>query len=63
MVVRVQDGGGGLKNTVEQLEGRLMNIEVQYAGRLQAQKAKVDQQAALVAALMERVAALEARCP
>lgn len=60
----VQDAAAaGLKNTVEQLEARLMSIEVQYAGRLQAQKAKADQQASLITALMERVAALEARCP
>lgn len=59
----VQDAGGALKNTVEQLESRLMNVEVQYAGRLQAAKAKVDQQGSLITALMERVAALEARCP
>lgn len=61
---RMQDAShSALKNTVEQLESRLVNVEVQYAGRLQAQKAKADHQSSLIAALMERVAALEARCP
>jgi hypothetical protein len=38
-----------------------MQVEVQYAGRLQAQKAKNDQQAAIIQSLLERVQALEAR--
>jgi hypothetical protein len=57
----LQEGSYALKGTVESLESKIMQVEVQYAGRLQAQKAKNDQQAAIIQSLLERVQALEAR--
>ena len=61
MCVCIQEGSYALKSTVEALESKIMQVEVQYAGRLQAQKAKNDQQAALIQGLLERVTALEHR--
>jgi hypothetical protein len=57
----VQEGSYALKSTVEALEAKIMQVEVQYAGRLQAQKARNDQQAGIIQALLERVSALEHR--
>lgn len=56
-----QEGSYALKSTVDALESKIMEVEVQYAGRLQAQKAKNDQQAQIIQGLLERVSALEQR--
>lgn len=57
----VSEGSYALKSTVDALESKIMEVEVQYAGRLQAQKAKNDQQAQIIQGLLERVSALEQR--